>query len=204
MNDIDKLFKFYTADGTCTLVTPRELMSRGMIVEAEEYASTHFKPVHDARRYSQRYKLRFAMVRDAAIRIADRVEPRFDPKLGYDFSTFLGKHLLGLNRICQSHHTALHGQPQFLKERERRRGYRFRALAAFGLIRWDDHRAALVELDQHQKNSLKLSEKAVLDWMIDPDGRTLTQVAEKNEIPKATASKTRWRLLLKANNCTGQ
>jgi hypothetical protein len=52
MIDPDKLFRFYAADGTVTLVTPRELMSRGMtadqIVEAEEYASTHFKPVHDA------------------------------------------------------------------------------------------------------------------------------------------------------------
>jgi hypothetical protein len=165
-----------------------------------------YKPfiLKEVGQYSRRYGMRFPMVLLEAIRIAERVEPRFDPKRGYDYTTFLRKHLLGLNRFCQSHLTVIHGRPDFLRERDRSRpSYRARALKALGdmgRIRWDDHRSALIELDQHQKNSLKLTEKAVLDWMIEPDGRTLTQVAEKNEIPKASASKIRWRLLLKANN----
>lgn len=167
-----------------------------------------YKPfiLKEVGKYSRRYGMRFPMVLLEALRIAERVAPRFDPKLGYDFTTFLRKHLLGLNRICQSHLSAIHGRPAFLILRDRRRpSYRARAQDALGgRIRWDDHKAALVELDQHQKNSLKLTEKVILDWMIEPDGRTLAQVAEKFEIPKATASKTRWRLLLKANNCTGQ
>jgi hypothetical protein len=37
-----------------------------------------------------------------AVRIAVEVEARFNPALGFDFSTFLRKHLLGLNRLFRN------------------------------------------------------------------------------------------------------
>jgi len=63
-------------------------------------------------------------------------------------------------------------------------------------IRWRDHRQALLELDQKQRNSLRTYEKAILDWMIDPGRRTLVGLAKETGIAKGWASKIRYRLLL--------
>jgi hypothetical protein len=65
------------------------------------------------------------------------------------------------------------------------------------LVNWRQHRPALIELEQNQRQSLRLTEKAVLDWMIAPGARNLKQVAEWIGVSKGYASKIRYRLLLK-------
>jgi hypothetical protein len=63
-----------------------------------------YKPfiLTEARKYSRRYFLKFAFVLYEAIRIAEHVEPKFDPGLGYDFSTFLRTPFWrGLTRYCK-------------------------------------------------------------------------------------------------------
>ena len=117
-----------------------------------------------------------------------------------NFSTHLRHRLQRLNRIAQWHITVRYGRPSW--RRTKPRSYRQRAINAFNQlpIRWDEHRPALLDLDQSQGNSLRTYEKAILDWMIDPVGRTLTQVAEENEITKGWASKVSYRLLLKSHS----
>jgi hypothetical protein len=77
--------------------------------------------------------------------------------------------------------------------------HRTQAMCAYGddqsRIQWDDQRPFLLKLDRHQ---LRPAEGAVLDWMLDPAGRTLSQVAADVGISKGYASKLRYRLLIKS------
>ena len=65
-------------------------------------------------------------------------------------------------------------------------------------VDWRKHRAELVSLEQHQKDTLRLKEKAVLDWMLGRDGRKLKEVAGWIDISPGEASKIRYKLLGKA------
>jgi hypothetical protein len=159
-----------------------------------------YKPfiLKETLRYSRHYKLPFRALIHSALSIALKAERTFDPQRAKDFSTHLRHCLQRLNRIAQSLLSARYGRPGWSRIEP---SYRQRAVHAFNQcpIRWDDHRPALLDLDQRQRNSLRTYEKAILDWMIDPGGRTLTQIAEENEITKSWASKVRYRLLLKSH-----
>ena len=63
-----------------------------------------YKPfiLRQARKFSQRYWLKFSTVRDEAIQIAKHVEPKFDPTRGKAFPSFLEPWLWGgLTRYCK-------------------------------------------------------------------------------------------------------
>jgi hypothetical protein len=136
---------------------------------------------------------RWLDIRKAAVGLAEEAEKKFKPELGHDFSTYLRHHLKRLHRI--------YGLDRY----QGRRTDRTKARSRFGRgenreIDWSEHLAALRKLRQAP---LRPTEKAVLRWMLDPKGRTLTQVAAANGVSKGAASKIRYRLLLKGNKESG-
>jgi hypothetical protein len=149
-----------------------------------------------------------------AVRLAVVAEQKFDASRGYDFSTLLRWHLKGLHRFCQkewrNRYSALPMSPMFegQKAMYRRangaraatmpqpdRRYTERPRRRLKRINWREHRPALIKLEQNQRESLRPTEKAVLDWMIQPGARNLKQVAEGIGVSKGQASKIRYRLL---------
>jgi hypothetical protein len=71
-----------------------------------------YKPfiLRQAKKFSQRYRLRFATVRDRAIEIAEDVEPKFDPARGKAFPSFLEPWLWGgLTRFCKREYRLING-----------------------------------------------------------------------------------------------
>jgi hypothetical protein len=62
-------------------------------------------------------------------------------------------------------------------------------------IVWQDHVHMLRSLFAEPLRPIEI---AILNWMIDPRGLTLTQIAANNGISKGYASKLRYRLLLKS------
>jgi hypothetical protein len=134
-----------------------------------------------------------------AVLIAHDAERKFNPRLGYDFSTFLRWHLRGLHRHCKKEYR---NRGIYLsRDWEKKPSDRQRALVKYGgRINWNEHRPALINLEQRQGQSLRLVEKATLDWMIEPDGRTLPQVAAWIGCTKGYASKVRYKLLHKIHS----
>ena len=170
-----------------------------------------YKPyiLKETRKYCDQYWLPFDDVLDHAVYLAAVAAKKFNPSLGHDFTTFLRWHLKGLHRICQKeychqklHHLGRIGVRAAFKPKKEPTD-RYRARLEYGddqgRISWDEHRPALIDLEQYQRQSLRLIEKAVLDWMIEPGGRTLSQVAEWIGYKKSYASKIRYRLLHKSH-----
>jgi hypothetical protein len=169
-----------------------------------------YKPfiLSEAMRYTELYfpdyGNRFEDVLDHAIYLAAIAEKKFDPSRGYDFSTLLRWYLRGLHRFCQKEYRGSYWLPpeegaraRYLAQGQRRpQGQKRRGRLRFR-INWRQVRPALIKLEQRQQNSLRLTEKAVLDWMISPDARKLSQVAEWVGVSKSYASKIRYRLLYK-------
>jgi hypothetical protein len=156
----------------------------------------------ETRKYCDQYWLPFEDVLDHAVYLAAIAAKRFNPSLGYDFSTFLRWHLLGLHRFCQKEYRQNH--LWWSQDRtEKKPTDRYRARLEYGdergRINWDEHRPALIDLEQYQQQTLTLIEKAVLDWMIEPGDRTLSQVAAWIGCTKGCASKIRYRLLHKSH-----
>jgi len=158
-----------------------------------------YKPfiLKKAKWFADRYRLPIWWVLDYAVSIANRAEQKFDPGQGNKFGTPLALWLLGLHRHCQRLHRMRYGDHQSEAYRNRPRPPSHKQLAEdrYGD---DDPRPFLLRLDRNQQQSLRLSEKAVLDWMLEPAGRTLSQVAEWIGISKGYASKLRYRLLIKS------
>ena len=163
-----------------------------------------YKPfiLTEAWKYSRRYWLPLDVVLDHAVYLAAIAEKKFDPGRGYDFSTFLRWHLRGLHRFCQKE-VPFVWRSLTSGDRQPKPTDRYRARLEYGdergRISWDEHIPALLDLEQHQRQSLRLVEKAVLDWMIEPGDRTLSQVADWIGVTKGYASKIRYRLLHKSH-----
>jgi hypothetical protein len=166
-----------------------------------------YKPfiLSETRKYSDQYRLPFDVVLDEAVYLAAIAEKKFNPSLGYDFSTLARCWLKGLHRFCQkeyrqnNHWVLLLEHPQRGPEPTDRYRARLEYGDDHGRINWDEHRPALVDLEQHQGQSLRLIEKAVLDWMLGPDGRNLSEVAAWIGVSKGYASKVRYKLLHKSH-----
>jgi hypothetical protein len=163
-----------------------------------------YKPfiLKETRKYVDQYWLPFDVVLDEAVYLAGIAEKKFDPGRGYDFSTLLRHWLKGLHRFCQKEYRR--NNLWWSRDQEEPKPTdRHRARLEYGddhgRISWGEHTPALIDLEQHQRQSLRLIEKAVLDWMIEPDGRTLCEVAEWIGYKKSYASKIRYRLLLKSH-----
>ena len=162
--------------------------------------------LNETRKYASRYWLPFDDVLDHAVGLAAIAAKKFDAGRGYDFSTFLRHHLKGLHRFCKKEYRhnnrGMYSLYPF-REKEPKPSDRYRARLEYGddhgRINWDEHIPALIDLEQHQRQSLRLTEKAVLDWMIEPEGRTLCQVAAWIGVTKGYASKIRYRLLHKSH-----
>jgi hypothetical protein len=165
-----------------------------------------YKPfiLKETKKYSDRYWLPFEDVLDHAIYLAAIAEKRFNPHLGHDFATFLHWHLKGLHRFCKQefrrNNIFWDGRLEPKQEPTDRCRARLEYGDDRGRIDWSEHLPALLDLDRHQKDSLRLAEKAVLDWMIEPDGRKLSQVAAWVGVSKGYASKIRYRLLHKSHS----
>ena len=142
-------------------------------------------------KYSHHYKLPMRLLIHEAVRIADAVAGKFDPQRGYDFTTPLRWHLLGLNRYAQKHYRIVRGRD---KPRPGNRAEVAMDWRGKWPIVWEDHVEGLRSMLAW---SVRPIEIAVLNWMIDPRGVTLTQMAATNGISKGYASKLRYRLLLK-------
>jgi hypothetical protein len=152
-----------------------------------------YKPfiLKETRKYSQRYKLPLRHLIHEAVSIANGVAEKFDPHRGYDFSTPLRWHLRSLNRHAQKHYQAVRGRKREPTSRvERAMMYR-----GMWPIVWQDHVHMLRSLFAEPLRPIEI---AILNWMIDPRGLTLTQIAANNGISKGYASKLRYRLLLKS------
>lgn len=166
-----------------------------------------YKPfiLKETRRYSDQYWLPFDDVLDHALHLAAIAAKRFNPGLGYDFSTFLRWHLMGLHRFCQKEYRHNNRWVLLLPHPERKPvpTDRYRARLEYGdergRINWDEHRPTLIDLEQYQQQTLTLIEKAVLDWMIEPGDRTLSEVAAWIGCTKGYASKVRYKLLHKSH-----
>jgi hypothetical protein len=145
-----------------------------------------FKPliIRLTKQFAARYYLNPWALLSYALLIAAKADKRFDERRNTSFGTFLEWHLQGLHRVCKGWYRALYGNHHseaFRTRRPRKPSHRDVARRQHGditgRIRWDDHRPRLLELEHHQGNSLRLAEKALLDWMLDRDGRTLADVA---------------------------
>ena len=151
---------------------------------------------------SRRYWLPLDVVLDHAVYLAAIAEQKFDPGRGYDFSTFLRWHLRGPAQVLPKR-GSVRLAVATLGDRQPKPTDRYRARLEYGdergRISWDEHIPALLDLEQHQRQSLRLVEKAVLDWMIEPGDRTLSQVADWIGVTKGYASKIRYRLLHKSH-----
>jgi hypothetical protein len=188
----------------------------------DEFRAARTKPVRDAfercagltleykpfilketKWYATRYYLRVAWVLPDAIEIARKAEQKFDPSRGFKFTTYLRWCLRRLHRPCQREYRRRNGdypsQAYLDSWRPPRPSHRRLALQRYGddkgRIQWNDHRPYLLKLDRHQ---LRPAEKAVLDWMLDPAGRTQSQLAAHIGTSKGNASKLRWQLLIKS------
>jgi hypothetical protein len=174
--------------------------------------------------YCRRYFLPPEDVLNEALRLAFIAEQRFDASRGLDFSTLLRWYLKGLHRYCKREYRGRRGSSGKLdwvsaeggQQLTRSRGntdagdcggdgVRRAPNTSFHfyetpdgdrrrLVRWSLHRPALIQLEQYQGESLRLIEKAVLDWMIGPDGRKLSHVAAWIGCSKGQASKVRYKL----------
>ena len=164
-----------------------------------------YKPfiLKETRKYSDQYWLPFDVVLDEAVCLAAIAVKKFNPSLGYDFSTYLLWRLKGLHRFCKKEFRR-NNIWWSQKPTEKMPTDRYRARLEYGddqgRISWDEHIPALLDLDQHQRQSLRLVEKAVLDWMIEPGDRTLCEVATWIGCTKGYASKLRYRLLHKSHS----
>jgi len=177
-------------------ITGNRFPTRGLLAQYKPFILT------ETRKYSDQYWLLFDVVLDEAMCLAAIAEKRFDPSRGNDFSTFLRWHLKGLHRFCKKEYR--HNNLWWSRDREQPKPTdRYRARVEYGddrgRINWDEHIPALLDLEQHQRQSLRLVEKAVLDWMIEPGDRTLCQVATWIGCTKGYASKLRYRLLHKSH-----
>jgi len=163
-----------------------------------------YKPfiLKETKKYSDQYRLPFDVVLDEAVHLAAIAAKRFNPGLGYDFSTLLRWHLLGLHRFCQKEYRQ--NNLWWSQDRtEKKPTDRYRARLEYGdehgRINWDEHRPALMDLEQHQGQSQLHTEKAVLDWMLGPNDRSLSEVAAWIGVSKGYASKVRYKLLHKSH-----
>jgi hypothetical protein len=150
------------------------------------------------RHYCEKWGVPWWVLSNAASLLAHEALASYDPSKG-SFGTHLFHRFKRLNRVAESHLAALHGYRRRPRPTRRMRA-REKYADEQGRINWDDHRPVLMDLEQYQRQSLRLTQKAVLDWMIEPDGRTLTDVAEWNGISKSRASRVRWSLLHKAHS----
>jgi len=167
-----------------------------------------YKPfiLKETRKYADQYWLPFDDVLDEAVYLAAIAAKKFNPHRGCDFSTLLRHYLKGLHRFCKKRFR----QGTFGMVGNRAVGSRYgcnpkidqpeptdryRAWLEYGddqgRISWDEHRPALLDLERYQRQSLRLIEKAVLDWMIEPGTRSLKEVAEWIGVSKGYASKVR-------------
>ena len=69
-HDPDTPFTLYGPDGSANLVTPRDLIQRGMTLEdirAQRYGETHYKHIHDIAETARQAGLPEAVIAEAIV-----------------------------------------------------------------------------------------------------------------------------------------
>src|SRR5262245_1974753 len=113
----------------------------------------------ETRKYVDQYWMPFDVVLDHAVYVAAIAETNYEHGRGYDFSTFLRWHLNGLHRFCQKeyrHNNLWWSQDRTEKEPTDRHRARLEYGDDQGRISWDEHTPALLDLEQYQRQSLRL------------------------------------------------
>jgi hypothetical protein len=138
--------------------------------------------------YSRHYKLAHRFLLIEALLIAEEAERTFDPSRAKSFATHLGWRLQRLHRIAQRELRSIYGPPKW----EKRHRFSDRVQARWDCgkgddlrIDWDEQKPQLRKLVG--LNTLTERERNVLDWMLDARGRTLTEMAAANAMPKGSA-----------------
>jgi hypothetical protein len=198
----------HDADVVRGLAIDRQVKRKRGFIDAFEGCSARvrqFKPyiLKQVTWYAYHYKIQHRILLVSALKIAKEADRTFDPSKAKSFATHLGWRLQRLHRIAQRHLRAIYGPPEDWSDWEEPIRFSDRAEARWAVGKGDQYRIDWEEQKPHlQKlvglNTLRERDRIVLNWMLDPKGQTMTEMAAANGIPKGSASRIRYRLLRRA------